>query len=678
MNYNGGRAFYNYMTRGPGYFAHIDLAIGMPDVWNWGGMRNFLKGLLDSADAENGICEVSITLYGMNLGWEGLWEASFAELLDAIGPNRSSMRFILLAGEWSYKNMQPPTDVNKLKSDFLKAKEIAANYGYELGWHGEGKYLWSLPKETWSEVISWGPRMVDGQLSRSSDPTIGAREAYETGNAPPSATDVLLCCFTMWDREANIPNTPPYYITYEKFAEFVHGAAYRFDATNGAYPQSLVFEVMPETFNDVEGVNCPYLDWWFGEGKIADTYDLRTSRTPPAPIPKPPPVPIPPSPFPPYPVGVKIENEDQNLPPFQIQIGEQFYGSIYARNLHTWGAMGGVPVDVYLAKVNLKSGIWNSYPLTEEQYAQKIFVGRVTTRSDGWAFFNFTAPSETGKYILMAQVPRTETTLEGVSDFIEFLLVATKTHRIEIRTNTKIKLTFGPSAYGPPWQGVDPERWIEPEKPLWGYCGEMEWKFIVPSKVTDNQGKTWFFSHWENGSTNPVRTIFVGRDLVMEAYYSESGAKSKINIHGSVGDDRSYPLKGASVTVSSPVEQVSAMTDSEGRYSVTLSVNGAGDTIRVTASYHGRTGTASNTVLNEALSMQINVTVPRTTANISCSVSSSTVTIGGSITISGVISPTVGETIVTLTYTKPDASLFTRTVTTSPNGAYSDNGGDSV
>ncbi|MBS7649056.1 Ig-like domain repeat protein, partial [Candidatus Bathyarchaeota archaeon] len=78
------------------------------------------------------------------------------------------------------------------------------------------------------------------------------------------------------------------------------------------------------------------------------------------------------------------------------------------------------------------------------------------------------------------------------------------------------------------------------------------------------------------------------------------------------------------------------------------------------------------TVSSGASSMQIDVTIPRVSTSISCSVSPSTVTIGGSVIVSGVVSPAVGGVMVILTYTKPDASSSTRIVATSQNGAYSD------
>jgi hypothetical protein len=56
---------------------------------------------------------------------------------------------------------------------------------------------------------------------------------------------------------------------------------------------------------------------------------------------------------------------------------------------------------------------------------------------------------------------------------------------------------------------------------------------------------------------------------------------------------------------------------------------------------------------------------------LSCFVSSSSITIGNTVTISGSITPALSGKVVTLTYTKPDSSTVTRTCTTNP-GDYTD------
>lgn len=73
-----------------------------------------------------------------------------------------------------------------------------------------------------------------------------------------------------------------------------------------------------------------------------------------------------------------------------------------------------------------------------------------------------------------------------------------------------------------------------------------------------------------------------------------------------------------------------------------------------------------------ATSVVVPVTVTKISTTISCSVSPSEVTEGGSVTVSGSISPAVSGATVTLTYKKPDATTFTRTATTGSGVSYSD------
>ncbi|MEM2087159.1 MAG: hypothetical protein QXF52_00630 [Thermoproteota archaeon] len=668
LNYEGGRRFYDYMTKGPGFFSYIDFAIGLYDFWGGPGERVFLRGMLDKADEDGGKVEISVKLYGLDLGWSG-WEPYLYLLLEEIGACRASMRYIFLAGEWSYRNKIPP-NWDDLYADFQKAKRIVNSYGYELGWSGEGKYLTNIPTDRYNDFYALGPRKRAQQVSRDPNCTKGAQLCYNGANRWERPNDVFLEAFTMWDKAANIPNTHPYYICYNKFKEFIRGAVDRFDASNGAYPQAVCFEIMPETFNDVEGVECPYLEWW---REFAEIYDLMIYNNA---------VKVrdsqglqPLSPFPPYPCGLKYQNYAENLPPFSVESGGTFKGSVVARNEYTRMALKDTEIEVYLIRRTPRSEAspWYPLPMTKEEWTNMMLVGKVITGSDGWARgFTLPAPVEPGFYTVVARIPSSGKEMETFSDVLEGIWVVEKTHRVEVRSNVKARLNFGPSAYGPPWQNCDPERWIEPNKPVVGNCAEGEWKFIVPSEVIDSKGKKWVFSHWEDGSTNPVRTILIDRDLVLEAYYSEPGIKSKLQVYGYVKDDRGTPLEGVSVTVSSPVEQISAITNSQGGYDVTLSINGPGDIVAVTAAYHGRSSSASDAVSSEASCIQINVTVPRTSTSISCSVSPSIILIGGSVTVSGVIYPAVEGAMVTLTYIEPDLSSFIRILTTSQNGAYSD------
>lgn len=70
------------------------------------------------------------------------------------------------------------------------------------------------------------------------------------------------------------------------------------------------------------------------------------------------------------------------------------------------------------------------------------------------------------------------------------------------------------------------------------------------------------------------------------------------------------------------------------------------------------------------IEVEVVVKVPTT---ISCSTSPSEVIQGGTVTVSGSISPTVPSGVVVLTYVRPDGTTLTRTTTIGTDGSYSDN-----
>jgi hypothetical protein len=108
-----------------------------------------------------------------------------------------------------------------------------------------------------------------------------------------------------------------------------------------------------------------------------------------------------------------------------------------------------------------------------------------------------------------------------------------------------------------------------------------------------------------------------------------------------------------------------AITTSDGKYSDAYTPLVAGS-FNVKASWDG------DTAYEGASSQSVYFTVTKISSTISCKVSSSSFTIGGSVTVSGSISPSVSEKTVTLTYTKPDGSTFMRTATTGADGSYRD------
>lgn len=63
---------------------------------------------------------------------------------------------------------------------------------------------------------------------------------------------------------------------------------------------------------------------------------------------------------------------------------------------------------------------------------------------------------------------------------------------------------------------------------------------------------------------------------------------------------------------------------------------------------------------------------PSSPSSISCNISSSTLSLGDEITVSGSISPIVSGVTVTLTYTNPNSTTLTRTTISQSDGSYQD------
>jgi hypothetical protein len=162
-------------------------------------------------------------------------------------------------------------------------------------------------------------------------------------------------------------------------------------------------------------------------------------------------------------------------------------------------------------------------------------------------------------------------------------------------------------------------------------------------------------------AANPALTVSVSTDK--DAYRRGES----VTISGLVLKDGS-PISGASVgiIVKNPlggnvfVDQRS--TGADGRYSTSFTLPSdaiVGQySVGVTATYGGESATSST-------SFRVKLVTTLT-----CSVSPSTVIIGGSITISGAITPAVSGAIVTLTFTRPDGSTTTVSTSTGADGSY--------
>jgi hypothetical protein len=67
----------------------------------------------------------------------------------------------------------------------------------------------------------------------------------------------------------------------------------------------------------------------------------------------------------------------------------------------------------------------------------------------------------------------------------------------------------------------------------------------------------------------------------------------------------------------------------------------------------------------------ISVTVSKISTDISCILSKSEITEETSVTISGKLVPSIPDTVITLTYQRPDGSTFNQTVIIGSDGSYS-------
>ena len=193
------------------------------------------------------------------------------------------------------------------------------------------------------------------------------------------------------------------------------------------------------------------------------------------------------------------------------------------------------------------------------------------------------------------------------------------------------------------------------------------------------------FVERDMGRSMTVQVLVVSLLLVLGCYCMESVIAPGVpfNVYGYVKDEQGSPVAGASVTVTSPIDQGSTATDSQGRYAVTLSVNGAGDAITVRATSGSNSGSASGTVPSGSSSMRIDVTLhppappppppppPTPTSSVSLLLTKTAITPGESVTITGKVSPARAIT-VTIELSEDQVTWsYLAQVTSTSAGSYS-------
>jgi len=175
-----------------------------------------------------------------------------------------------------------------------------------------------------------------------------------------------------------------------------------------------------------------------------------------------------------------------------------------------------------------------------------------------------------------------------------------------------------------------------------------DWSFRSSTMGVSNGGET--------KTPSSISISVSTTSLTIGASISISGAITPVR--GGVAVTLSYTLPNTTVVTRTVV------STSDGRYSDTYAPSVLGSWA-VKASWEG------DSVYAGATSSSQSFTVSKSQSTISCSPSSSSLTIGTSITVSGAISPARPGVTVTISY-KSDSSWRTlTTVTTSTNGSYS-------
>ena len=126
--------------------------------------------------------------------------------------------------------------------------------------------------------------------------------------------------------------------------------------------------------------------------------------------------------------------------------------------------------------------------------------------------------------------------------------------------------------------------------------------------------------------------------------------------------------KDVDITITAPdgsKRSLQKKTGSDGSYSGTFTLDQVG-TWKVSTSWDG------DAEYEGATSSEVSIAVTKASTTISIRLSESEIIVGDSITVSGSIDPAFSGAIVTITFTKPDSSTFTRTDSTASDGSYSE------
>ena len=212
--------------------------------------------------------------------------------------------------------------------------------------------------------------------------------------------------------------------------------------------------------------------------------------------------------------------------------------------------------------------------------------------------------------------------------------------------------------------------WLQVD-PTWKLFGRLEGRHIVEllEKDSSEPKYVWWWVYQPFSYEEKYDITYVS---LKTSSISCSVSSSSLTIGGSV-------IVSGSITPARPSVTVTLSYESDGSWSTLATVTSASNgsysySWKPTSagSYQLIGSWAGDSTYSGATSNATSVTVNKITTTISCSASPTSLSIGSSIAVNGSMTPVRSGVPVTLSYTMPNSSVITRTVTSTSDGRFSD------
>jgi len=183
-----------------------------------------------------------------------------------------------------------------------------------------------------------------------------------------------------------------------------------------------------------------------------------------------------------------------------------------------------------------------------------------------------------------------------------------------------------------------------------------------PNGYDTNSSSDWRFQLATKGASNGKASSSISCSLSSTSLV----IGSSITVSGMISPSRSGVIVDLSYTMpNGTIIGRMVTTGSDSSYSDTY-------TPTIIGSWSVKAGWSGDSLYDGTTSSSKSFTVSKIVSSISCSVSSTTISVGSELTVSGAITPTHSGVTVTLTYTLPNATVLRRTVTSASDSKYSD------